>query len=132
VRSLYDALNRGDIDAVLVHVTDDYRALDVALGRTYEGRQALRQWLETLAAAFSNATAEVKELVADDDWVATIVVNRGAHTGPFASPIGTLPPTGRRFEVESAEFRRLKDGKVSELRLYYDALTFMRQLGLAP
>ncbi|MGZ3616171.1 MAG: ester cyclase [Ktedonobacteraceae bacterium] len=43
-----------------------------------------------------------------------------------------MASTGRRVELQIAEFYQMKEGKIQKLRAYYDAATMMRQLGLMP
>jgi ketosteroid isomerase-like protein len=57
-------------------------------------------------------------------------VNRGTHTGPLHSSLGTFPPTGKWQETRYCSVMRVKDGMVVEGRDYYDALSIARQLGL--
>ena len=64
--------------------------------------------------------------------MATEHVGRFTHTGPLVTPGGEISPTGRRVEIQIAEFYQMKDGKIRQLRAYYDAATMMRQLGLVP
>jgi steroid delta-isomerase-like uncharacterized protein len=69
-----------------------------------------------------------------DSWAfgaATCVIEltlMGDHTGPYRG----VPATGRRLEFRIiAHFAFDEDGRIMRETAYYDALTFMRQLGLA-
>ena len=57
-------------------------------------------------------------------------VNRGTHTGPLQTSLGTIAPTGRKVKVRYCSVMRVDDGKVVEGRDYYDSASIMRQLGL--
>jgi predicted ester cyclase len=72
----------------------------------------------------------VTTLLVAGDRAASEHTGRGTHTGPLAGPTGELPPTGRRFELRSAELYELRGGKVARVRAYYDVATLLRQLGL--
>ena len=67
------------------------------------------------------------------DDVAIEIVLRATNTGPLE--VGSddpLPPTGRRIELPSVWFLRLRgDGRIVEERDYLDTASFFRQLGLA-
>lgn len=57
----------------------------------------------------------------------------GTLTGPYTDPSSgkAIEPTGRSFDLYAA--MRLtfdEDGKVSEVRIFWDRLDFMQQLGL--
>ena len=68
-----------------------------------------------------------------NDFVFTEFVGRGTHSGTFASPGGpSIPATGKKGELPCCEAFRLRDGKVVSGRIYYDMLTLLGQLGVAP
>jgi predicted ester cyclase len=56
----------------------------------------------------------------------------GTHTGTLRGPGGDLPPTGRRVDVPYALFFRVTNGKVTFVRLYFDQVELLTQLGLIP
>ncbi|MBJ7594170.1 MAG: ester cyclase [Candidatus Dormibacteraeota bacterium] len=56
----------------------------------------------------------------------------GTHTGPLASPMGEIPPTGKHLELPFTDVFEVEDGKVTKHRVYFDNMTFMTQLGLMP
>jgi hypothetical protein len=45
--------------------------------------------------------------------------------------LGPVPPTGRAFSVEFADFLKIRDGRVVAHR-GYDQIDFLGQLGLMP
>jgi predicted ester cyclase len=62
------------------------------------------------------------------DEVALEVTWQGTMTGPW----GDTPATGRRQTSRSAMFMRFSGDGVSECRQYFDVLTILEQLGIAP
>ena len=57
-------------------------------------------------------------------------LNRGTHTGPLRSSLGTFPPSGRKMEIRYCSVMRVADNMVVEGRDYYDSASIVRQLGL--
>jgi predicted ester cyclase len=72
------------------------------------------------------------DVLVDGDRVASEHIGRGTHRGPFVTPAGTIPPTGRTIELQIAELFGVRQGKIRYLHAYYDSATLMRQLGLLP
>jgi steroid delta-isomerase-like uncharacterized protein len=132
VRALFDAFNEGDMARAAATVTDDFELVDLAAGQTFHGRDGCRQWLETFKMALPDARTEVVNLVGDGDRVASEHIGRGTQTGPFVTPAGAIPPTGRQIELRIGEFYELREGKIAKLHAYYDGATMLRQLGLLP
>jgi len=53
------------------------------------------------------------------------------HQGPMIGPDGTeTPPTGKSFDVDFCTVGHWKNGQMVEEYLFYDAMTFMKQVGL--
>ncbi|MCF1422927.1 ester cyclase [Mangrovimonas futianensis] len=66
------------------------------------------------------------------DWTAVIGELEGTFTEPM--PIGdgkTIPPTGKTFKLRMATIGHWDGSKMSEEYLFYDNLSFMKQIGLA-
>lgn len=132
VRSLFDAFNDGDLSRAAECVADDFELVDVAAGQTFQGPDGCRRWLRMFRDALPDARTELVNVVADGARVASEHVGRGTHSGPFVTPAGTIPPTGRPVELRIGEFYEVRDGKIISLIAYYDTATMMRQLGLMP
>jgi steroid delta-isomerase-like uncharacterized protein len=132
VRSLFDAFDLGDLDRAVALVTEDFELIDVPSGGTFHGPEGCREWLSTFRAALPDARTEIVNAFAEGDRVATEHIGRGTHTGPFVTPAGTIPPTGRKIELRIGEVYELSEGKISRLHAYYDSSTMLRQLGLLP
>lgn len=132
VRSLFEAFNDGDVERAAATVSDDFELVDVAAGQTFHGPEGCREWLEVFRTALPDARTELVNLFADGERVASEHVGRGTHTGPFVTPAGAIPPTGRRIELRIGEIYEVREGKIAKLYAYYDSATIMRQLGLLP
>jgi steroid delta-isomerase-like uncharacterized protein len=84
---------------------------------------------EMYTAAFPDLTFEVRhQYSAGENGPAVIELTaKGTHTGP----LGELPATGKTVEVLVCNIVESKDGQIIREREYYDALSMMRQLGVA-
>jgi ketosteroid isomerase-like protein len=72
-----------------------------------------------------------KVLFASGDWTCSIAHFTGTMTGPMRGSDGKeIPPTGRSFEVDFCTVALWDNGQVIEEYLFYDLVTFMRQIGL--
>ena len=66
------------------------------------------------------------------DWTAVIGELEGTFTEPM--PIGagkSIPPTGKKFKLKMATIGHWDGTKMTEEYLFYDNLSFMKQIGLA-
>ncbi len=57
----------------------------------------------------------------------------GTMTGPMNGPGGkVIPPTGKRFHIEFCTVATWNEkGEITEERLFYDLVTFLKQIGLS-
>ena len=73
-----------------------------------------------------------KLLMASGDWTCSIAHFTGTMTGPMTGPDGKqIPPTGKSFEVDFCTVARWDNGQIVEENLFYDLVTFMKQIGLS-
>lgn len=100
---------------------------DMSAAQPLRGRQAVGGFLHMFYhEAFSEASAEVRNVVAADNGVVIEFVFHGKHTGELAG----APPTGKIVAVPMCAYYSVVQGQISLVRLYYDTATMGRQLGL--
>src|ERR1700752_1829770 len=67
------------------------------------------------------------------EWTSVIGVMEGTFTKPMPGADGKMiPPTGKAYKITMCTVGRWKDGVMVEEYLFWDNLTFMKQIGLAP
>jgi len=65
------------------------------------------------------------------DWTSVIGVMEGTFTKPMPAADGKMiQPTGKPFKIEMCTVGHWKDGVMDEEYLFWDNLTFMKQIGL--
>jgi len=109
------------------YMVDDAKFFDFSQPEPLQGPEAIGAMLTLFyQTAFSEARAETRNLLADDERVVLEFTFHGVHTGDF---FGTAP-TGNRVEVPMCVVYDVRDGAIHEGRLYYDSALMSRQLGL--
>jgi ketosteroid isomerase-like protein len=136
IEANFAAFNARDVDGGSKMVTPSTELLDAASGRTLVGPDGLREYWQGWFSAFSDGQVEVLNCVAADDDRGTVVtefIGRGTQDGPLVGADGQqVPPTGRRAEVRFCQVATVLDGQITGLRLYYDLMTMLGQLGVLP
>jgi steroid delta-isomerase-like uncharacterized protein len=130
VRSIFEAFNARKIDDALKLIADNAEYRDSATGEVYRGPAGTKQFMEGWIAAFRDAKADVKRIIATDRNVVTEFVGSGTQTGPLETPNGTIQATGRKIDIPFCEVAEIQNGKLVSGTLYYDAATMMHQLGV--
>ena len=94
-----------------------------------QGREELRSFVNRAFAAVPDFTYGVTSRCATRHWAAIEWVMSGTHTGDLPG----MPATGQRFaSVRGASMLELEAGKIRRESDYWDAATFMTQVGLLP
>ena len=104
----------------------------VEAGMRFRGPEEIGPYLQAYITAFPDMGIEVRRMLEDGESIAAEVRFFGTQTGPMAMPQGELTPSGRRMDLETADFITTRDGKISSWRVYLDMMEFMQQLGLVP
>jgi len=128
-----EAWNSHDPEKLLALMTEDIIYDDSAWPKTMHGHAEVRQFLDHTWRAFPDLRFEPvgSPLIAADEPTAAFYWRGFAtHAGPIDPP--GLAPTGRRMEIEGADFHEYRDGKLSRLRIVFDMARAMRQLGALP
>lgn len=129
VERYLDAWNRHDADAVLGFMTHDCTYTDVAVGETYSGSAALREFVGGLAARFSSDYRfEGGFVVLSGDGYAAEWVMKGTHDGQGPR----LPGTGKPYAIHGVSIGELRDGKIARNTDYWNMTELLVQVGLMP
>jgi len=97
------------------------------------GRDAIASYVGELMAAFPDASYETGYEHESGDNAIDEGFFVGTHTGPLAGPDGeSIAPTGKAVRMRACDVASIKDGLVTQHRLYFDQIDFLGQLGLLP
>jgi predicted ester cyclase len=98
-----------------------------------KGLEGHKRMLQGFGTAFPDFKHVTSRCVESGDLISCEGTFSGDHTGPMMMPDGkTLPATNKHVEIPYAGIARIKNGKVAELHVYFDNMSFMMQLGLLP
>ncbi|MGY1642671.1 nuclear transport factor 2 family protein [Geodermatophilus sp. SYSU D00703] len=129
LRSYTAAWNAHDAGAVTEQMTDDVVYVDLGTGERFEGRAAVRAFVERLDREFSsNYRLEPGQFLVDGgsfaaEWQMSGVKDRGGEQ---------FPATDKPFEIRGVSVGRLRDGKIAENRSYWNLAGYLVQVGLVP
>lgn len=102
---------------------------DQSIGVTYEGDQ-LDYPVRQYGTAFGDMHRELYDLWTVGDTVIVRLALQGTHTGPLATPFGTIPPTGKKMDAPCADIFELEDGKIKRFDCYPEGSVILTQLGV--
>ena len=127
VRRMLEMIATGNTAGIAEVVAPSWVNVDPALP-PMQGIEGAKQLVTLLSNAFPNVQLNLDIVVAEGDKVATHFSFSGTQKGQFL----TVPPTGKSVSVSGTGVFHIKDGKIVENRVVFDALGMMQQLGIAP
>ena len=135
MQTLDDAWNAQDLETFASRHRDDVVVRWPGQPETH-GVQAHQQEAINFYRAFPNqrvGNRPYKMLIAQGAWTCSMARFTGTMTGPMKGADGKdIPPTGKSFDVDFCTVARWgDDGQIIEENLFYDLVTFMKQLGLS-
>ena len=125
---MYNAWNARDFAALraLLHPEYTYTGGD---GKTMTGGPGLGVGIAQMyAAAFPDATLNLKRTFVAGEVAISEVVARGTHGGDLMG----VPATGRPVELHICNVVEVRDGLVFAEREYMDSAVMFAQIGVAP
>jgi steroid delta-isomerase-like uncharacterized protein len=118
--------NRHEFD-VTMETFEHPRYELIGTGNVYDGEEEVASYFEESRTAFPDQRNELIALHHSDDAVIVEANLYGTHLGPFRG----LPPTGRKFELRICALFLFDEDRLVCERVYFDAGTLLRQLGIA-
>jgi predicted ester cyclase len=101
-------------------------------GVRLEGREAATSYAMSWLNGFPDAKMIVRNELVSGPWVIQEFTFEGTHTAPLNAPTGTIPATGKKLVGKGVQLGRYENGQAIEVRLYYDQVDVLTQLGLMP
>ena len=81
-------------------------------------------------AAFPDLHVDIEIEIAEGDMVGGRLRQTGTHTGPMASPTGTIAPSGKAVDFTEVAMLRIVDGKVATSWYWTDMIGLLTQIGV--
>lgn len=120
ISAFTDCLNRHDAAAAVQFLAEDVVFWEPSYPEPRRGRDAIRRELEGFFAMLPDITFTSLTLLAEGDYV--------SHEWQYQATY-----QGRPVALRECSIARLDDeARVVEVRVYFDRLTLLRQLGLGP
>ena len=130
-RAWVDSINERSRESFLDFHAESTVLYDPTLG-SLKGRQALDKMWTGLFSMFPDYQIRRVRSFGQDDWVCLEVEESGTMKGPIHAGPKEIAPTGRSFKIPSSIICRVDEGRIGEVRIYYDVFGLMDQLGLGP
>lgn len=124
VRTAFEDLQRGDLDACARHLTEDFVVNLPGLPEPLHGREIWRAGVQAMRDGFPDLRTTIEDIFAAGDRVAVRLRFTGTHTGPFQD----VPPTHRRVTFTSIDIYRVDSDRIAEEWVSPDMATLMRQI----
>jgi steroid delta-isomerase-like uncharacterized protein len=127
VREHMESENRHEFEVTLATFSHPRYEI-IPTGEIYDGETAVRGYFAASRAAFPDQRNELRALHHADDAVIVEFDLLGTHLGPLRG----VPPTGKAFRCPMTAFFVFEGDRIVCERVYFDSVTILRQLGLAP
>ena len=132
VEKLFEALNNHDLNQAKPFEANDYKFEAPGMPGAMDASQS-RAYNQGFIDAFPDLHFDLKQKVAQGDYVVINWVASGTHKGGLRTPKGDIvPPTGKKGEVPGSTTYLVKNGKASHGWTFWDMVTLLTQLGLMP
>ena len=129
-KRFYDIYNKRAFNEGEKLIAENCEFIIVPFNIKGQGVEGYKNIIGGWATAFPDSRVEIVNMVANDDTVVIEFWATGTHNGVLRTPNGEIQPTGKQVSLPYIEVSKIKNGKVVQNKLYYDALTLLSQMGL--
>jgi predicted ester cyclase len=124
----FRALGERDVQAATATLAPNCRA--EIPGSVLKNRDAIHDWMTGFFDAFPDVEHECGEITVAGDTVSAELRVHGNHTRPLLTPHGAIPATNRPMEIRAMNHLGVGGGAITKLKISFDAMDMMRQLGI--
>lgn len=132
VKRALAAFDAADWDAYQAELAPGAIYDEAATRVKVQGIEPYMTAIKTWKRAFSDLRANVVHAFVSGNAVILEVEWTGTHDGPLAGPLAAIPPTGKRGSARAMLVFIVEHDKIVECRHFFDLLTILEQLGIAP
>jgi steroid delta-isomerase-like uncharacterized protein len=125
IQRVYTLWNRRELEEAFKYFAPDYVEHPTSGDATFK---QMKKSTAEFYAAFPDAIATIKDMVAEGDKIAVRVTWEGTHKGEFMG----IAPTGKKINITNHAIFRITAGKWAESWATIDGLRFLQQLGVIP
>jgi len=125
----FDLLYGQDLDALMDLFADEVHWLIVPTKTEIRGKESLRELAENHWQASPDRVKTLVNLFANGEFACLEYISAGRVTAEADFVTTRITPTGRRYELRCCfVFHFRTDGKVDQVREYFDLQTLQRQI----
>lgn len=129
VKQVYDCFNRRDWDGAQKLVRKEVEWNNIPAGMKFNGPDGVIDFLKGWVDTFPDAKIEVVRVLAANDFALAECRFTGTQQGELRSPMGNVPPSGRRAEMTFCEVFEFKNGKILRSHTYPDNYALLQAIG---
>jgi steroid delta-isomerase-like uncharacterized protein len=126
------AFSAGDWKTYRETISDRSVYEEEATGRRVTGADEVVRTVEPWLKGFPDCVGRIKDAIASGDAIVAELEWTGTQKGALTGPFGTIPPTNKQVRVPAVLVLRFEGERIREARHYFDLLSLLRQLGIAP
>jgi steroid delta-isomerase-like uncharacterized protein len=112
-----------DIDKMVSLLTDNIKINSITFG-DYKGKKEAREYWHKLFDTFPDIEIKVITMTADENRIVTEISFSGTQKGQIYGS----PGMNKKFHLRGAFVYEFVDGKIDEIRMYYDSSVLKKQL----
>ncbi|HEX4170780.1 MAG TPA: ester cyclase [Bryobacteraceae bacterium] len=128
IDSVIQLWNTGNSEIAKKLYSDEAQRTDPNQPESARGSQEIARYVAEVRTGYPDFQLEIKDKVSEANRLVTHWICTGTHKGEFQG----IPATGKRIKISGLALARIENGKIAEEHVYFDRLTMMEQLGVAP
>ena len=99
-------------------------------GVTGSGPEMAQLFFSVWQDAFPDCAVRNVRIVAEGDQAILEGTFEGTQSAPLRAPADEIPPTGKQVSIRFVNMNTVRDGSLTSVRLYFDQLEMLQQLGV--
>jgi steroid delta-isomerase-like uncharacterized protein len=96
------------------------------------GADATTEYAMTWLRAFPDARMTIRNSILSEGWAVQEFTFEGTHDDTLVGPGGEIPATHKQISGRGVQILKVEGDKIADVRLYFDQVDVLTQLGVMP
>lgn len=132
VKKSFDDFVAGNWSEIQAGLSPNLVYEEIPTKQRVEGTEKYIEHLKRWRRAFPDVSCKWIGGFASENMAVAEVEWEGTQTGALEGPLGTIPATNRHGSFRAVLVIKVENDKIAEIRHYFDMLTILGNLGIAP
>jgi len=128
-KGFVSSFNNGDWGSLESTICPNISYIEIPTKTEINGVDKFVELCKSWKSIMSDCSGEVTDAHASGNTVILEITWTGTQSGPMQTPLGEHPSSGKFQKIDGVQILEIDDGKITNIKNYFDLLSMLMQFG---